>query len=313
MEKFMDVNIIDALRAIMETNTIYYKTDFNYDIDSFRKVARRKEPEEKNLLWLSRTSGTHVYSEHQVFQKDTAEYNGWLYYINEPRDRILPYLVEVKDIDMKTGIVTGNLYALDYKTHAENLRDSAVPHTYMTLFYNYGKIETADKKNFNHYNYDMKSIYRARHEPDDPAALAAVLLREKATRDSLFTEGNINRHIGALQDARIKYVADRVVSELDKTAAPNSPDKKDFMVYLSTYFSNTIPEADIRKIIKALPYKSAKICYIGDKEGFYAVFDKQEVLRRRKPSILNEVKNATASIKQTERKNPSLKNELLEV
>jgi hypothetical protein len=62
-----------------------------------------------------------------------------------------------------------------------------------------------------------------------------------------------------------------------------------------------------------MPYKSAKICYIGSREGLYALFDKQEVMRRRKPSILAEVKQTAAAIKPAERKGTSINKEHPEV
>ena len=66
MQKFENVDLIDTLRQIMQAHTQYYKQDFKYDIDAIQKAAMSDNAEDRNMLWLSRTHGTHCFFEKDV-------------------------------------------------------------------------------------------------------------------------------------------------------------------------------------------------------------------------------------------------------
>ena len=115
MQKFENVDILKSLKAIMQTHTQHYQSDFEIDIETLKQAAKSQNPEDKKYLWLCRTSGTWCLRERDIFLKDSREYNTFCFYAEQTRDKILTYVVELRGIDR--GKVTGNLYELDYLKH----------------------------------------------------------------------------------------------------------------------------------------------------------------------------------------------------
>lgn len=58
MLKFENVDIIKSMKAIMQTNTKNYQSDFNMDIKTLTKAAKKQNYEDKIYLWMSRPEGT---------------------------------------------------------------------------------------------------------------------------------------------------------------------------------------------------------------------------------------------------------------
>ena len=61
--KFENIDLIDALRRIMDIHTQNYKEDFEMDSKLIRELAVSESSADKNLLWMSRTNGTHILRE----------------------------------------------------------------------------------------------------------------------------------------------------------------------------------------------------------------------------------------------------------
>ena len=66
MRKFEGVDIISALRKIVNNNNLHYKTDFEYDADTLKNAAAGDR-----FLWLSRYSGTELCNEHDTHIRNT--------------------------------------------------------------------------------------------------------------------------------------------------------------------------------------------------------------------------------------------------
>lgn len=113
MNKFENVDIVDSLRRIVNTNTEHYKSDFIYDVNHLKNAAQSKNAEDKHLLFMSRPSGTYCFREKGVFMKDTSQYNTWKFYGEQTKDKILAYAVQVTGIE--DGQIKGNLYELNYQ------------------------------------------------------------------------------------------------------------------------------------------------------------------------------------------------------
>ena len=124
MQKFENVDIINSLRRIMNINTEHYKTDFIKDADIINLLSLSDRPEDKFLLFMSRTNGTYCFQERYVFKKDTFEYNTWKYYGEQTNDKILAYSVEITGVEK--GVIKGNLYELDYPKHFKHVIDVAI-------------------------------------------------------------------------------------------------------------------------------------------------------------------------------------------
>lgn len=122
--KFENIDIIDALRRIMDIHTQNYKEDFEMDSKLIRELAVSETSADKNLLWMSRPNGTYLLREREVYIEGTNENRTWNYYHEQTSDPILAYAVEIKGI--KDGVVMGNLTELDYVAHVKRLADLTV-------------------------------------------------------------------------------------------------------------------------------------------------------------------------------------------
>ena len=92
---------------------------------------------------------------------------------------------------------------------------------------------------------------------------------------------------------------------MKRMAAPNSPDKKHFMVEVSPYFTKLASSRDTDQLLAMLPYKSLHLSSVKDRFGIYALIDKNENrdknIRKPRASIrkqLSETKQA-ASLKSS--------------
>ena len=106
MVKFIDVDIIYCLKQIVKKNTVFFQTDFEIDKIIFKEYAESDNSEDKYWLWMARFHGTHCLRERDVFIKDTAEHNAWIYYEDSKSQHILSYAVEI------TGVYDGVIFIL---------------------------------------------------------------------------------------------------------------------------------------------------------------------------------------------------------
>lgn len=123
--KFENINLVDALRRIMDIHTQNYKEDFELDAGLLHSLAGSQSPEGKHLLWMSRTSGTYLLPEREVYVEDSFENKVWEYYHEQTGDPILAYEVEITG--MENGKVKGNLIVLDYDAHVDRMQKLTVP------------------------------------------------------------------------------------------------------------------------------------------------------------------------------------------
>jgi len=155
MRKYENVDIVAALGAVMELNTAHYKSDFQYDIDMFKRAALHPDGENNRFLWLSRPSGTYCQRERDAYIKDTAAFNYWngcatILGKDTPfdkvivNDRVMAFAVEVKGIE--NGRIKGNLHELDYGDHIRHLNRAALPLHTVTATYKDGTTVTLPKK-----------------------------------------------------------------------------------------------------------------------------------------------------------------------
>ena len=65
--KFENIDLVDALRRIMDIHTQNYKEDFELDAGLLHSLAGSQSPEDKHLLWMSRPNGTYLLPEREVY------------------------------------------------------------------------------------------------------------------------------------------------------------------------------------------------------------------------------------------------------
>lgn len=123
-KKYMDVDVIAFLEKRMKRNTLHYQEDFEIDKEMIARFASSKDRDDKTLLWLSRTCGTECWKESDVFVRDSDAHIHWCYFAQESSSSFIAFTVELTG--QKNGIIRGNCYELDYKTHAAAVAKNAV-------------------------------------------------------------------------------------------------------------------------------------------------------------------------------------------
>ncbi len=144
MVKFIDVDIIYCLKQIVKKNTVFFQTDFEIDKIIFKEYAESDNSEDKYWLWMARFHGTHCLRERDVFIKDTAEHNAWIYYEDSKSQHILSYAVEITGV--YDGVIRGNIYSLNYKKHCQLVKQSALPILGMRYVFDFGEYRSADQQ-----------------------------------------------------------------------------------------------------------------------------------------------------------------------
>lgn len=189
MRKYENVDVIAALGAVMDANTEHYKTDFQYDIEMFKKAAAAPDGDINRLLWLSRPSGTECFYERDAYLTGNYANHAWSYYA-DTQDSIHAYAVEITGRDK--GRVVGNLYELDYKSHVRQLERDALPAASVTV-----KYEDGAERNF---PYDVWN--KRGHE-----VVKAEVDHGKATRTRFEpqNEDSLQRRLKQVRNERQKY------------------------------------------------------------------------------------------------------------
>lgn len=196
MQKFENVDILKSLKAIMQTHTEHFQSDFDIDVKILKQAAKSQNPEDKKYLWICRPAGTWCLRERDTFIKDTREHNTFCFYAEQTRDKVLAYAVELTGIEK--GRVTGNPYELDYQKHYEHVKDASVPAGDTKLIYENGeRTQETGKRITGDASPDLGKFVNFEEQPKDPAALRGVLWDEKYSRDH-FDCGNIKEHIETL-------------------------------------------------------------------------------------------------------------------
>lgn len=180
--KFVNTDILKAMRTIVDSHVKYYQSDFDIDTKSIRKAALKPERTDRTFVWLCRTHGTWCLLEKNVFINGTGENSTFRFYAEQTRDVILCFIVEVTGLYGDT--VTGNLYALDYKKYYEHVCKTAVSAGSIILYYEHGYKTIPPTARFDaHPDEKLGSFERFQFVPEVPEQLEMVLTNEKRTRN----------------------------------------------------------------------------------------------------------------------------------
>ena len=92
-----------------------------------------------------------------------------------------------------------------------------------------------------------------------------------------------------MHEGMIEREARRIVADMKKLSAPNSPDKSHFMVELSPSFERLASTKDTERLFSMLPYKTLAFSQIKNSYGTYALIGKDEnrdrQIRKPRPSV----------------------------
>ena len=101
----------------------------------------------------------------------------------------------------------------------------------------------------------------------------------------------------------IKAEALRILSQLQNTREPNSPNGTHFMVKLSQNFVDRAKDKDRQRLMDMLPFASLSLSTLEGRRGIFALISKDEnrfqKLQLRKPSVLKQLREAGKEVKQT--------------
>lgn len=286
LQKFENVDVVASLEAIMKQNTAFYQSDFEIDKQILQKAAISPIPEGKRLLWFSRPSGTCCFRERDVFLKDTRQHNTWRFYGEQTHDTILAYAVELTGTEQ--GKIKGNLYELDYPQHFREVIEKSISADNYTLLYEHGELTKPAGQYFDgNTDPQLRKFIRFEAQPNDPEALKSLLGEQKKKRIQ-HTPGDFKSHIDALHDRRIETEARRIVENMKRLGAPDSPEKTQCAVEISPYFVPLATDKDMERLFSMLPYKSLSFSTLEDRHGVYALIDKSEKnkeIKKSRPSV----------------------------
>lgn len=206
MRVFKDVDIISALRKIVNNNNLFYKSDFEYDADTLKAAG-----EGKRFLWMSRNSGTWLFDERAVHIKNTEAYNTWQYYTDTQYYGVKAFAVEVKENE--GGRPVGDIYKLHYNKDRERIaRNSFVARTVDITFKPTAWHERATRTfDVVEYHDNIRSITGRYGEmesvsfnlnAEDDARLAEVLADFKRLCEKEATYANINAYVREMVQER---------------------------------------------------------------------------------------------------------------
>jgi len=297
LRKFVGVDILASLEAVMRRHTESYQSDFQIDKEIIQKAARSPEPEDKALLWMSRPQGTYCFKERDTFLRDTRAHNSWRFYHEQTKDKVLAYAVTITG--WKGDKVMGNLYELDYQQHAEHVRRASLPVSSVLITRDDGQTRQVSFKEYRDNPDVSRRATGIRYEPKDESVLRGLLRREQERHEQL-KAGNFKIHIQSLTDNRIQAEAKRIVSEFRGLTEPNSPNKTHYMVQLSRGFPLSYGSAEIDRLFDAIPYKSLSMSGLNGEKGIWLMVSKDEnrdqTVRQKKASVKKQLKEARPPI-----------------
>ncbi len=192
LHKFMDQDVLAFLRAKMEGNTQHYQSDFEVDKILIDRMASSQHQENKTFLWMSRPMGTQCLKESEAFIHDTAAHTTWTYFAAHEPESILAYRVEITGT--MEGIIRGNIYELDYPTHAAFVSANAVAPQDVEKIFEDGFVDrVAYERSSYGYYYDLVNTHGPIVDslvfPQDKERLAELQADQRAACSKL-KEGN---------------------------------------------------------------------------------------------------------------------------
>lgn len=181
MPTLENVDVISVLTDVLNENTEYYKSDFEHDKRWLKEAVQKDNPEDKIFYWLSRSHGTHLLGEREVFIKDSPENITFLHWYAEKEPSIRAYAVVVTG--EADGKIIGNVYDIDYPQICEYIKENAAVADNKTMYYEHGSVDVAANNYENlasHPNFGRYVGYEL--IPNNPEYLKDLLQKVRAER-----------------------------------------------------------------------------------------------------------------------------------
>ena len=218
--KFENIDIIEALRQVMDIHTEHYKEDFKMDAKLLQELAASPYSEDKQLLWMSRPNGTYLLREREVYVENSPENKTWEFYHEQTNDPIIAFAVKITGVE--DGVVKGNLIELDYATHVERMQKLTV--TVEKVAVNFPD-QTTHYVPFKSSHRDIAALKERYGEPksvtylpENEGELAMILRREHFKAEHHALPGDFDVYIQALARQHIQPVQDSTETLADLPA-----------------------------------------------------------------------------------------------
>lgn len=187
MRVFKDVNIIAALKKIVSNNTRFFHTDLNYDIETLKRAASGER-----FYWMSRESGTWLFNERDVHNRDTEANYTWQFYHDEKSYGIKAFIVEITDNHNNSP--RGNIFEIDYTKSKDTLSKNSFDSKTVDVEFKPVNGITPKPRTFdiNEFKGNINTVILRYGEPDnvrfnlsadDDAKLNEILLSEQSIRE----------------------------------------------------------------------------------------------------------------------------------
>lgn len=173
------IDVLALLSGVVQRNTEFYQSDFNYDIATLQNAARAQNTINRSFYWMSRHCGTWCLREREVFLRDTGAFSTWTSY-EEDAASIQAYRVVITS--RREGTVLGDVFPLNYAEHVRRVKENALPVRFVTVSFEDSNIVTME-----HGAYCRdKDTLLARHGrmieinyfPESEAELTRILMLE---------------------------------------------------------------------------------------------------------------------------------------
>lgn len=281
MEKFENVEVIDALDAILHQNTGYYQEQFGQVEKTITATAISPAHDDKTLLWVSAPAGTCCEKEKDLLIQENLKYGRFGSYAEGVRldgDKALCYAVELSGVE--AGRPKGTIYRLDYLEHLAHLNHVAVPAATVTITgrdaiprrFPYAEYKENEPRVLRRFGPLQAFIY----EPKSKVTLARLMRQEHGHREQEAQPAKLQGHIRQLAADKVEDEAGRIVSEFGRLWNPNGGDGR-FMVQVSPVFLNLATDAELKQLAALLPYQSLTITKRDDgTPGLFAFISKDE-------------------------------------
>ena len=205
MQKFKNVDVEYFLEQVMKSNTKSHQEDFEVDKKMLKEAMLSDSPDEKYLVWLSRTNGTHCLRENDIFIKESPAYYTWQQWAEPKRDeKIIAFAIHI------TGSMDGkpvaDVYELDYTAHAEMVKKDALLSDIKVLHFEHGKIQLPSTAPTHiHPDLNYGEYIRTEYVPQNWERLYDKIYKAHSTYEKL-QEGNVEEYLLNLNEEPFHYV-----------------------------------------------------------------------------------------------------------
>ena len=205
MQKFKNVNVESFLEQVMKSNTKSHQDDFEVDKKMLKEAMLSDSPDEKYLVWLSRTNGTHCLRENDIFIKESTAYYTWQQWAEPKRDeKIIAFAIHI------TGSMDGkpvaDVYELDYTAHAEMVKKDALSSDVKVLHFEHGNIQLPSTVPTHiHPDLNYGEYIRTEYVPQNWERFYDKIYKAHSTYEKL-QEGNAEEYLLNLNEEPFHYV-----------------------------------------------------------------------------------------------------------